>query len=59
MVKAELLEPQSPVVKVRTRRKKRLITAADPCDGMNREAVAPSRGRTLTSEVKQGDEWGT
>jgi hypothetical protein len=44
MVKATLLESQSSVVKVTTRRKKRLTTAADPCDSMNREAVAPSRG---------------
>jgi hypothetical protein len=58
MVKARLLEPQSPVVKVSARRKKRLITAVDPCIGMNREADAPSRGRTLASEVRQGDEWG-
>ena len=44
MVKARLPESQSPVVKVSTRRKERLRTAADPCDGMNREVVAPSRG---------------
>jgi hypothetical protein len=43
-VKAKLPESQSPVVKVSTRRKERLTTAADPCDGMNREVVAPSRG---------------
>src|SRR3954451_2984370 len=36
MVKARLPESQSPVVKVNTRRKERLRTAADPCDGMNR-----------------------
>lgn len=42
-VKARRLESQSPGVNVTTRRKKRLITAAHPCDGMNREAVAPSR----------------
>ena len=34
---------QSSGVKVTTRRKERLITVADPCDGMNREVVAPSR----------------
>ena len=43
MVKAKLPESQSPGVKVSTRRQERLRTAADPCDGMNREAVAPSR----------------
>lgn len=26
---------------------------------MNREARAPSQDRTLTNEVKQGDEWDT
>src|SRR5712692_10764900 len=26
---------------------------------MNREADVPSRGRTVASEAKQGDEWGT
>ncbi len=59
MVKAGLLESQSPVVKVTTRRKKRLTTVANLCIGVNREAGAPSRGWTLASEVKQGDEWGT
>ena len=42
-VKARLLEPQSPVVKVPTRRKERLITGAILCGGMNRRATAPSR----------------
>jgi hypothetical protein len=59
MVKARLPESQSPVVNVTTWRKRRLITATDPYVGMNREADAPSRGRTLASEAKQGDEWGT
>jgi hypothetical protein len=45
MVKAVLLEPQFPVVKVTTRRKKCLgshwaaITAATLCIGMNRKLV--------------------
>ena len=43
MVKARLPESQSPVVKVSAWRKERLRTAADPCEAMNREAVAPSR----------------
>jgi hypothetical protein len=43
MVKARLLEPQSPVVKVCTRRKERLTTGAVLCGGMNRRAPAPSR----------------
>ena len=43
MVKAELLESQSPVVSVNTRRKKRLMTVANLCIGVNREADAPSR----------------
>jgi hypothetical protein len=59
MVKAALLESQSPVVRVNTRRKKRLRTAATLCTGVNCEVDAPSRGWTLASEVKQGDEWGT
>lgn len=41
-VKARLLEPQFPVVKVRTWRKKRLTTAIASCVGMNREADVPS-----------------
>ena len=59
MVKAALLESQSPVVKVRTRRKERLITVASLCIDVNREADAPSQDWTLASVVKQGDEWGT
>jgi hypothetical protein len=59
MVKAELLESQSPVVKVRTRRKERLITVANLCIGVNREVDVPSQVWTLASVVKQGDEWGT
>ena len=59
MVKAALLESQSPVVRVNTRRKKRLTTAASLCIGVNRGADAPSQGWTLASVVKQGDEWGT
>jgi hypothetical protein len=45
MVKAVVLEPQSPVVKVTTRRKKCLgslwtaITAATLCIGMNRRPI--------------------
>ncbi len=59
MVKAELLESQSAVVKVRTRRKERLVTVASLCIGVNREVDAPSQDWTLASVVKQGDEWGT
>ena len=65
MVKAVVLEPQSPVVKVTTRRKKCLgslrtaITAATPVHRHEPEADTPSQGWTLASEVKQGDEWGT
>ena len=49
MVKAVLLESQSPVVKVTTRRKKCLgshrtaTTAATLCVGMNPDADAPSQ----------------
>ena len=65
MVKALLLESQSPVVKVRTRRKKCLgslraaITAANPVHRREPDAGAPSQSWTLASVVKQGDEWGT
>ena len=59
MVKAVLLESQSPVVRVNTRRKKRLTTVANLCIAMNCEDDAPSQGWTLASVVKQGDEWGT
>ena len=54
-----MLESQSPVVRVSTRRKKRLATVANLCIAMNCEDDAPSQGWTLASEVKQGDEWGT
>ena len=59
MVKAELLESQSPVVRVTTRRKKRLTTVANLCIAMNCEDGAPSQVWTLVSVAKQGDEWGT
>ena len=65
MVKAVVLEPQSPVVKVTTRRKKCLgslrtaITAATLVHRHEPGADTPSQGWTLASEVKQGDEWGT
>ncbi len=39
MVKAQLPEPQSPVVKCDARRKKRLTTVADLCIGKNRVPV--------------------
>lgn len=47
------------MVRVNTRRKKRLTTAANLCIGANCEADAPSQGWTLANAVKQGDEWGT
>jgi hypothetical protein len=59
MVKAKLPEIQSPGVKVSAHRKKRLITGANLCARMNRRADAPSQGRPLTNEAKQGDEWDT
>jgi hypothetical protein len=56
MVKAVLLESQSPVVRVNTRRKKLLIPAANLYISVNRGADAPSQGWTLASVVKHGDE---
>ena len=59
MVKATLLEPQSSVVKVNTRRKERLTTAAHPVRWHEPEGRRTFAGWTLASEAKQGDEWGT
>ena len=62
MVKAELLESQSPVAEMLARRKKCLgslravIAAANPVPQSFDGTEAPSQGWTLTSEVKQGDE---
>jgi hypothetical protein len=53
-VQARRPQAHAPGVQVTTRRKQRLTTAADPCAGRNREAVAPSRGGPWLVKPRQG-----
>ena len=56
MVKARLPEPQSPVVEMHTQRKRRLITAATACRGMNRGSRHPrAAGRRPVRPVQGMD----
>jgi hypothetical protein len=57
MAKAGLLEAQSPVVKVRTHRKRRLEPMLVSCPGMNRETGQPLGCETSLNESGQGDVW--